>query len=147
MKSRLQSTAHELFNTRKFVKRVLFPIPEARSREASAEGHAHATTEGIEKGMGKTAAAVDQQQQQQRQTSSRLQMSPAMLLAAQSILEEDKKFRKKEGLEKSQTTMSPTMRFASQAIQAQEEQRRNRKMELRQAGLAKKESKKFRFLF
>ncbi|KAJ6587213.1 hypothetical protein DFH09DRAFT_1142903 [Mycena vulgaris] len=130
-KSRLQSTVQELFSTRKFAKRPLFSIPEARSREASAEA-----AKPEEKGKAKTQAG--QQQQQERKPSARPHMSPAMRLAAESILEEDRKFRKKEGLDKvpkSLGEMSPTMRLVH------EEDQKFRK----QAGADRKS--RFKFLF
>ncbi|KAF7376423.1 hypothetical protein MSAN_00057800 [Mycena sanguinolenta] len=153
-KSRLESTVHQLFSTRKFGKRTLFSIPEARSPDAVAEA---------ENGSkGRTASWVEQQQRQLQQkqqrmssasstdtdtspspSSSRLQMSPIMLLAAQSIMEEDRKFRKKEGLE-GVAPMSPTMRLASQMVELQEEERKLQKLQKKQAGMA---SKKFKFLF
>ncbi|KAJ7497600.1 hypothetical protein FB451DRAFT_1550426 [Mycena latifolia] len=135
LKSRLQSTVHELFSTRKFAKRPLFTIPEARSREASAEGRATMPVIEVkaeENGKGKTKAG--QQQQKSGQGSGRPHMSPAMRLAAESILQEDRKFRKKEGL-KGEVPMSPTMRLV------QEEGRKFRKQE----GAEKKS--KFKFLF
>ncbi|KAJ6594221.1 hypothetical protein B0H19DRAFT_1094497 [Mycena capillaripes] len=138
LKSRLQSTVHDLFSTRKFPKRNLFSIPEVRSPEMSAGGHPHtAAAAGEEKG--KTRAAAEQQQ---RKPTPRPQMSPVMLLAAQSVLEEDRKFRKKEGLDEKPMS-STTVRLASQVLQAQEEQTKF----IKQAGLRKASPRKFRFLF
>ncbi|KAJ7602088.1 hypothetical protein DFH06DRAFT_1398917 [Mycena polygramma] len=98
LKSRLISTMQKLFNTRKFAKRTLLAIPEARCREPSAR----------EKG-----------------SSNGAQMSSVMLMAAQSILEEDRKFRKKERM--SEVPRSSTARLASQVLQVQEEERKERK--------------------
>ncbi|KAJ7656775.1 hypothetical protein DFH06DRAFT_1328322 [Mycena polygramma] len=98
LKSRLKSTMQKFFNTRKFEKRTLLAIPEAQCREPSAR----------EKG-----------------SSNGAQMSSVMLMAAQSILEEDRKFRKKERM--SEVPRSSTARLASQVLQVQEEERKERK--------------------
>ncbi|KAJ7187933.1 hypothetical protein C8R46DRAFT_1053100 [Mycena filopes] len=154
-KWRLQSTVHELFSTRKFAKRPLFPIHEARSREASAETSGGVEEKGAGTGKERASSAATEQE---RRPSQRLQMSPAMLLAAQSILEEDKKFRRKEGLDKpktlkrkqggvpqptsTSTLMSPTMRLASQV----EEQMNQWKLQ-KQAGSGVQGTKNKKFLF
>jgi hypothetical protein len=143
--SRLESTMHELFGARKSAKRPLDPIAEARSREPSAEGSAGKEKES----NGRTASWVEQQQQQreQRKPSPGSRMSPAMLLAAQSILDEERKLRKKQGLDKVAAPMSSAMRFVSQVVEEQEEQRRREKAEQKQASLPRAQSKKFKFLF
>ncbi|KAJ7656360.1 hypothetical protein DFH06DRAFT_1410986 [Mycena polygramma] len=98
LKSRLKARMQKLFNTRKFAKRTLQAIPEARFGEPS-EG-----AKGIPNGA---------------------KMSSVMLLAAQSILEEDRKLRKKERV--SEAPGSSTVRLATQVLQVQEEQRKERK--------------------
>ncbi|KAJ6476056.1 hypothetical protein C8R47DRAFT_664809 [Mycena vitilis] len=110
-KARLQSNLHEFFHTRKFAKRVSAAIPEARSREASVSSSTGAP-----------------------------QMSAVMLMAAQSVLEEDRKFRKKERMSDVPVAQS-TVRLASQVLQVQEAQEKQRKQE---KGAA---PKKFLFLF
>ncbi|KAJ7165477.1 hypothetical protein C8R43DRAFT_1164715 [Mycena crocata] len=81
LRKRLLTTVHGLFSPRRAAKRPVFSIPEFRSQEASA---AQSTV----KGTG---------QQQPAPQRVHTPMSPMMLLAAQSILEEDRKCRKKEG--------------------------------------------------
>ncbi|KAF8210654.1 hypothetical protein K438DRAFT_1959886 [Mycena galopus ATCC 62051] len=144
-KARLESTVHQLFGG-KFAKRALCANPGARSPSVEEKGC-----------KGRTASWV-QQQQQHRQSSApspiaspiptpmptanptptpiprRAQMSPMMLLAAQSVMEDQRKFRKKE---KITSPMSPMMRLASQVVdELQEEQRREQT-----------QIKKSRFLF
>ncbi|KAJ7165479.1 hypothetical protein C8R43DRAFT_986499 [Mycena crocata] len=99
---RLQTTIHGLLRTRRLVKRPLFSnsIAEFRSREVSV------TQSKV------NWKAVPGQQQQRVHTT----MSPMMLLAAQSILEEDRKIRKKDGLGKHGASMS---RLASQVAREQ----------------------------
>ncbi|KAJ7091108.1 hypothetical protein C8R44DRAFT_990445 [Mycena epipterygia] len=140
LKSRLQSTVHELFSTRKFAKRPLFSIPEARSREVSAEEHEArgSAVNATEKGKGKAPAVPH--------------MSPAMRLAAQSIIEEDRKFRKKEGLARG-PTMSPTMRLAAQMVRDEHlrEEQEQEKKSWRKAGPGsgseRAQKSRFKFLF
>ncbi|KAJ7656350.1 hypothetical protein DFH06DRAFT_1132296 [Mycena polygramma] len=96
LKSRLKATMQKLFNTRKFAKRTQLAIPEARSWEG-------------EKGISSNGA----------------KMSSVMLMAAQSILEEDRKLRKKDRA--SEAPGSSTVQLASQVLQVQEEQRKERK--------------------
>ncbi|KAJ7747228.1 hypothetical protein B0H16DRAFT_1555155 [Mycena metata] len=152
-KWRLHSTVHELFSTRKFQKRALFSIPEIRPRETSAEATKSA---GV---VEEPRSARSTSTEQERRPSQRLRMSPAMLLAAQSILDEDKKFRRKEGLDKpstlkkrggvraptptptAKTMMSPVMRLASQV----EQEQRNSKQ--KQAGAEGSSKKQYKFLF
>ncbi|KAJ7666653.1 hypothetical protein DFH06DRAFT_1322626 [Mycena polygramma] len=98
LKSRIKATAQKLFNTRKFAKRTQLAIPEARSREPSA---------------GETSLP------------NGAKMSSVMLMAAQSILEEDRKLRRKERVSEAPT--SSTVWLASQVLQVQEEQRKERK--------------------
>ncbi|KAJ7664397.1 hypothetical protein DFH06DRAFT_1392097 [Mycena polygramma] len=108
LKSRLKATMQKLFNTRTFAKQTQLAIPEARSREASAG-----------------------------EKSNSAKMSSVMLMAAQSILEEDRKLRKKERV--SEVPRSSTMRLASQVLQVQEEQRKERKQaQLEKLGAAPK---------
>ncbi|KAJ7902163.1 hypothetical protein B0H14DRAFT_2670204 [Mycena olivaceomarginata] len=125
--SRLESTMHELFSARKSAKRPLDPIAEARSREPGGKE---------KESNGRTASW----QREQRKPSPSSRMSPAMLLAAQSILDEERKLRKKQGLDKVAAPMSSAMRFVSQVVEEQEEQRRRE-------NLPRAQSKKFKFLF
>ncbi|KAJ6464656.1 hypothetical protein C8R47DRAFT_1079597 [Mycena vitilis] len=72
-------------------------------------------------------------------------MSSVMLLAAQSFLEEDRKFRKKERAYISEMPGSSTVRLSGQVLQVQEEQRRERKQaRLEKLGAA---PKKFVLMF
>ncbi|KAJ7045838.1 hypothetical protein C8F04DRAFT_1066351 [Mycena alexandri] len=157
-KWRLHSTVHELFSTRKFPKRALFSIPEVRSRKTSAERVGGAKkSEGVTAGE-ETGKARSTSTERERRPSQRLQMSPAMLLAAQSILEEDKKFRRKEGLDKpnmlkkqqkrggvrAPTPTTPTMRLASQV---EEHKKQQRNISQQQAGAEGSSKKKYTFLF
>ncbi|KAJ7217729.1 hypothetical protein GGX14DRAFT_438063 [Mycena pura] len=129
--SRIHSTVHELFGTRRFAKRPLFAIPEVRSREASEE--AREAAEIAQENM-----CTSPQRPQHEASTTRPLLSPIMLLAAQSVLEEDRKYRKKEGLGKMQRSeMSPTMRLS---LLVEEEQRR-------QGGTLEKAPKRFKFLF
>ncbi|KAJ7451715.1 hypothetical protein B0H11DRAFT_2074780 [Mycena galericulata] len=171
LKTRIQSTVHELFSTRKFPKRALFAIPEARSREASTEAGEKKGAKGKGREMNdKSERKAGQQQhgaQSQRSAHSngegsasigpRLQMSPMMRLAAQSVLEEERKLRKKaekraraQHEEVRPVVMSPMMRFASLAVQELEEEKaaarelkEKEKTQRRQAG----KEKRFLFLF
>ncbi|KAJ7072030.1 hypothetical protein C8F01DRAFT_1102250 [Mycena amicta] len=88
--------------------RTLFIIPEARSASTSRDGS--------------VAAHTSKSPEPRAQPG----MSPIMLLAAQSFLEEDKKFRKKEGLGKADRNASPTMKKLVEEVKAEEERLRSR---------------------
>lgn len=143
VKARLQSTVHELFTTRKFSKRELHPIPEARSREGSAQGRdatspstppdiaAEDTTNRKSPTVHASQPAEQQERKPSGSGSERARASPAMLLAAESILAEDRKLRKKEGLPDAE---GPTMRLVQD-------------LGVRRKSAKQAEKSRFKFLF
>ncbi|KAJ7282928.1 hypothetical protein C8J57DRAFT_1710989 [Mycena rebaudengoi] len=83
-------------------KRVLFSIPEVRSREASAEEREKRREE--RKNVEQQKPKPNREKAKEEPVYRR--MSPAMRLASEAVRREDEKFRKKEGLDKKPTSGS-----------------------------------------
>ncbi|KAK7062225.1 hypothetical protein R3P38DRAFT_3251562 [Favolaschia claudopus] len=116
--SRLHNSAHNVLRSPKFPARALSAIPHLLSRRSSS-GHPG----GEFQGKSRVASWVSEQQrasvsQKSATTSSSRPagMSDVMFLAAQSVTEEGRRFRKKAGLDKAPEPMSPSMKRVAQMV-------------------------------